>query len=46
MSHEEQLNFLFVVGDEVYAFAATVKWVSDDREHEERRTRVHMAEGD
>ena len=46
---EEQLNFLFLVGDEVCAFAATVKWVSAGRELERtnggRRYGAKIAEG-
>jgi hypothetical protein len=46
---EEQLNFLFLVGDEVCAFSATVKWVSAGRELERtnggRRYGAKIAEG-
>jgi len=46
---DERLNFLFLVGDEVCAFAATVKWVSAGRELERtnggRRYGAKIAEG-
>ena len=46
---DEQLNFLFLVGEEVCAFAATVKWVGAGRELERtnggRRYGAKIAEG-
>jgi hypothetical protein len=47
--HEERLNFLFLVGDETCAFAATVKWVGAGRGLERtnggRRYGAKIAEG-